>query len=110
MGTRVIFVSADGHTRTEVEAAAGQTLLDVAHAHDIDIEGACEGNMACSTCHLIVDPDHFHRLPTPSDDEEDMLDLAWGLTETSRLGCQVVVTDALDGRVVRLPAETRDMR
>ena len=114
MGTaampRVIFVSADGRTRTEVEAAAGLTLLDVAHAHDIDIEGACEGNMACSTCHLIVDPDHFHRLPTPSDDEEDMLDLAWGLTETSRLGCQVVVTEALDGLVVRLPAETRDMR
>ena len=104
----VTFVQRDGSAR-EVEAKAGDTLLDVAHAHGIDIEGACEGAMACSTCHVIVDDAWFDRLPEPSDDEEDMLDLAFGLKPTSRLGCQVEVTDALDGLKVTLPGETRNM-
>ena len=65
--------------------------------------------MACSTCHVIVEPDWHGKLPPPEEDEEDMLDLAVGLTRTSRLGCQVAVTDALDGLTVRLPRETRNM-
>jgi len=93
----------------EVSTPAGKTILEIAHANNIDIEGACEGAMACSTCHVIVDPEWYGRLSPPSIDEEDMLDLAFGLTRTSRLGCQITVTDDLDGLVVRLPAATRNI-
>jgi len=105
---RVTFITADGALRV-IDARVGQTLLDIAWANDIDIEGACGGSLACSTCHVIVDPAFYGRLPPPSEEEEDLLDLAWGLTPTSRLGCQVVLTEALDGLVVSLPAETRNM-
>jgi 2Fe-2S ferredoxin len=105
---RVTFFTADG-ARRAIDARSGQTLLDIAWDNDIDIEGACGGSMACSTCHLIVEAAFYDRLPPPSEEEEDLLDLAWGLTPTSRLGCQIVLTDALDGLVVRLPAETRNM-
>jgi len=98
---RIIFEQANGDVK-EVEAENGLTLLDLARAHDIDIEGACEGSLACSTCHVIVDPEYFDLLEPPSDDEEDMLDLAFGLQETSRLGCQITVTDALDGLRVKV--------
>jgi ferredoxin, 2Fe-2S len=104
---KVTFVERDGTPR-EVEAKAGQSILDIAHQYGIDIEGACEGAMACSTCHVIVEPGWYDRLPEPSEDEEDMLDFASNLAETSRLGCQIEVTDALDGLVVRLPREVRN--
>jgi len=104
----VIFIGRDGN-RMEVDAPAGFSLLDIAHRNDIDIEGACEGQMACSTCHLVVEPEWFVRLEPPSEEEEDMLDLAFGLTRTSRLGCQIVMTDALDGLTVRLPESTRNL-
>ena len=84
-------------------------MLEIAHKHDIDIEGACEGSLACSTCHVVVDPAWIGKLSKATEDEEDMLDLAFGLTETSRLGCQIVMSDALDGLVVKLPAGTRNM-
>jgi 2Fe-2S ferredoxin len=83
-------------------------VLEVAHKHGVDIEGACEGSLACSTCHVIVDPDWSARLKKASEDEEDMLDLAFGLEKTSRLGCQIVITPELDGLKVRLPAGTRN--
>lgn len=105
---KIVFIEA-GDVRKEVEAHVGATLLEVAHQHNIDIEGACEGVMACSTCHLIVEPEWSGKLPPPEEDEEDMLDLAFGLTRTSRLGCQITVTEALDGLTVRLPDETRNM-
>ena len=105
---RVVFVDKDG-TRREVAAPAGLSLLEVAHANDIDIEGACEGSLACSTCHVIVDPDWYARLQAASEDEEDMLDLAFGLTKTSRLGCQIIVTEQLDGLTVRLPDAVANM-
>ena len=105
---RITFIEPNGNHR-EVEAEIGDTLLTVAHKNDIDIEGACEGVLACSTCHLIVDPDWYGKLLPSDDDEEDMLDLAFGLTQTSRLGCQIEVTDELDGLVVSLPVETRNM-
>ncbi|MDE0540109.1 MAG: 2Fe-2S iron-sulfur cluster-binding protein [Rhodospirillales bacterium] len=105
---RITFIEPNGNHR-EVEAEIGDTLLTVAHKNDIDIEGACEGVLACSTCHLIVDPDWYGKLMPADDDEDDMLDLAFGLTQTSRLGCQIEVTDELDGLVVSLPAETRNM-
>ncbi|MBF0135563.1 MAG: 2Fe-2S iron-sulfur cluster-binding protein [Magnetococcus sp. DMHC-1] len=89
-----------------VEVPAGTSLLEAAHEHDIPLEGACEGSLACSTCHVIVDPAWFDRLDAASEDEEDVLDEAFGLTPTSRLACQVVVTDALDGLQVTVPAYT----
>jgi 2Fe-2S ferredoxin len=99
---RMTFIARDG-TPQPVEAPEGWTLLQISRANDIDIEGACEGNMACATCHVVVQDPWYDRLAPPSDDEEDMLDLAYGLTATSRLGCQIALTDALDGLVVRLP-------
>ena len=107
--TRVRFVSADGRRAVETDAMPGTRLLELAQAYDQPLEGACEGAMACSTCHVIVDPEWYKRLPPPSEDEEDMLDLAFGLTRTSRLGCQVTVTEELDGLRVRLPSEVRNM-
>lgn len=98
-----------GGVRREVDAPVGFSVLDIAHRHGIDIEGACEGQMACSTCHVVVDEAWFGRLPAPSEEEEDMLDLAFGLTRTSRLGCQIVITETLDGLVVRLPESTRNL-
>jgi ferredoxin, 2Fe-2S len=106
---RMTFISADGKERREVDAPSGLSVLEIAHKHGLDIEGACEGSMACSTCHVIVDPAWYGRLKTPSEEEEDMLDLAFGLTKTSRLGCQIVMSEALDGLTVRLPASTRNM-
>ena len=87
----------------------GDTLLQIAWDNHIDIEGACGGVMACSTCHVIVDPAWFEKLPDPGEEEDQMLDLAWGLQPTSRLGCQIVLSDALDGLVVSLPQETRNL-
>ena len=104
---KMTFVERDGQSRT-VDAPLGLSVLEVAHKHGVDIEGACEGSLACSTCHVIVDPAWFPRLAKPTEDEEDMLDLAFGLEQTSRLGCQIIVTDALDGLVVKLPAATRN--
>jgi 2Fe-2S ferredoxin len=103
----MIFVERDG-TRREVDAPLGRSVLEIARRHDIDIEGACDGSLACSTCHVVVDPDWYDLLKEASEDEEDMLDLAFNLTRTSRLGCQIVITEELDGLTVELPAATRD--
>jgi ferredoxin, 2Fe-2S len=104
---KMTFIEADG-TRREVEAPLGLSVLEVAHKHSVDIEGACEGSLACSTCHVIVEPEWYELLPDASEDEEDMLDLAFGLSKTSRLGCQLIMTEELDGLTVRLPAGTRN--
>ena len=104
----MIFIERSG-TRREVEAPLGLSVLDIAHQNDIDIEGACEGSLACSTCHVIIDADWYELLKEASEDEEDMLDLAFGLTATSRLGCQIIMTEELDGLTVRLPTSTRNM-
>ena len=105
---KVTFIERDGRRR-EVEAPLGLSLLEIAHNNGIDIEGACEGSLACSTCHVIVDPEWYDLLKEASEDEEDMLDLAFGLTATSRLGCQIIITEELDGLVVRLPTTTRNL-
>ena len=83
--------------------------MEIAHKNKIDLEGACAGALACSTCHVIVEDDFFDQLDEASEDEEDMLDLAFGLTHTSRLGCQIIMTEELDGLKVKLPAATRNM-
>ncbi|HYE51620.1 MAG TPA: ferredoxin family 2Fe-2S iron-sulfur cluster binding protein [Azospirillaceae bacterium] len=104
---KMIFVETDG-TRREVDAPLGLSILEVARRHNIDLEGACEGSLACSTCHVVVAPEWYELLADASEDEEDMLDLAFGLTKTSRLGCQIRITEELDGLVVQLPAGTRN--
>ena len=104
---KMIFIERDGTPR-EVDAPLGLSVLEVAHKHGVDIEGACEGSLACSTSHVIVDPAWAAKLAKPSEDEEDMLDLAFGLEKTSRLGCQLVITSALDGLIVKLPASSRN--
>src|SRR5262250_596839 len=105
---RMTFIKTDG-TRVEVDAPIGLSVLEIAHRNNIDLEGACEGSLACSTCHVIVDPEDYERLTDATEDEEDMLDLAFGLTHTSRLGCQIVMTEELDVLTVTLPAATRNM-
>ncbi|OYV36400.1 MAG: 2Fe-2S ferredoxin [Acidocella sp. 20-61-6] len=104
---KITFIERNGQPR-EVEAPVGLSVLEVAHKHGVDIEGACEGSLACSTCHVIVDPAWADKLARASEDEEDMLDLAFGLEKTSRLGCQIVISEALDGLVVRLPSAVRN--
>jgi 2Fe-2S ferredoxin len=104
---KMTFVQKDG-TRKEVDAADGLTVLDAARKNNIELEGACEGSLACSTCHVIVDPQWVDVIPPATDDEEDMLDLAFGLTKTSRLGCQICMKPELDGLVVSLPQKTRN--
>ncbi|MCA3273790.1 MAG: ferredoxin family 2Fe-2S iron-sulfur cluster binding protein [Acetobacteraceae bacterium] len=104
---KMVFIERDG-TQKEVEAPLGLSVLEIAHRNSVDIEGACEGSLACSTCHVIVDGAWFGKLAKPTEDEEDMLDLAFDLQETSRLGCQLIMTDALDGLVVKLPAGSRN--
>ena len=104
----LIFILQDG-TRRSVEAKPGLTLLDIAQANDIDLEGACEGSLACSTCHLVIAPEWAGQLPPASEDEQDMLDLASGLTRTSRLGCQIVMQRSYDGMTVSLPSQVRNM-
>jgi 2Fe-2S ferredoxin len=105
---KLIFIERNG-TQREVDAPLGASVLEVARRYDIDIEGACEGSLACSTCHVVVDPEWYELLNDASEDEEDMLDLAFNLTKTSRLGCQIVITEELDGLTVRLPAATRNL-
>jgi 2Fe-2S ferredoxin len=104
---KMVFIQRDG-TRKEVDAPLGLSVLEIAHRHGVDIEGACEGSLACSTCHVVVDAAWFPKLTAPTEDEEDMLDLAFDLQETSRLGCQLIMTDALDGLTVKLPAGSRN--
>jgi 2Fe-2S ferredoxin len=105
---KMTFIKTDG-SRMEVDAPVGLSVLEIAHRNDIDLEGACEGSLACSTCHVVIDPEWYDALVEASEDEEDMLDLAFGLTRTSRLGCQIIMTEELDGLTVSLPAGTRNL-
>jgi ferredoxin len=106
---KVIFISADGKNRTEAAAAPGDLLLDIAHANGQPLEGTCEGAMACSTCHVIVEADWYKKLSRASDDEEDMLDFAAGVTRTSRLACQILLREADDGLTVRMPGDVKNL-
>jgi 2Fe-2S ferredoxin len=99
---RITFITAAGQRR-EIEAPSGLSVMEIARLHDLGIKGACEGSIACATCHVIVDAAYAGRLHEATAEEEDMLDLAIGVQPTSRLGCQIVLTDDLDGLTVRLP-------
>ena len=105
---KITFIDAQGK-RTEIDAPVGLSILEIAHKHGLDLEGACEGSLACSTCHIVVDDKWFDKLDDASEEEEDMLDLAFGLTHTSRLGCQIKMTEDLDGLEVTIPSGTRNM-
>ena len=104
---KVIFV--ENGEKKEIEAENGLSLLEIAHNNNIDLEGACEGSLACSTCHVIVSDKSFSQLAEASEEEEDMLDLAFGVTHTSRLGCQIIMSDELDGIELIVPSETRNI-
>ncbi|WP_432200882.1 2Fe-2S iron-sulfur cluster-binding protein [Erythrobacter sp. W53] len=106
---KIRFTTAQGKT-VEAEAESGADLLTVAQGAGMPLEGTCEGQMACSTCHVVVDADWFAKLPEASEEEEDMLDLAAGVQRTSRLACQIMLDDTLDGLTVAIPAESHDMR
>lgn len=104
----VTFVDKDGE-ETNIKVPVGMSMLEAAHENDIELEGACEGSLACSTCHVIVmDVDQYNKLTDPTDEENDMLDLAFGLSETSRLGCQIIAKPELDGIRLAIPAATRN--
>jgi len=105
---KMTFIDADGN-RKEVDAPVGLSVLEIAHKNGLDLEGACEGSLACSTCHVVVEDKWFAKLDEATEEEEDMLDLAFGLTHTSRLGCQIKMSDELDGLEVTLPSGTRNM-
>ncbi len=107
---RVHFIDAAGEKRTEATADPGQSLLEVAQNCGMPLEGTCEGQMACSTCHVIIDADWFERLKRASEDEEDMLDLAAHVTRYSRLSCQILLDDSHDGLTVRIPPESHNMQ
>ena len=107
---RVRFVSADGQRVSEVDGAPGDRLLDLAQRDGQPLEGTCEGQMACSTCHVIVDAADFAKLPPAAEMEEDMLDLAAGATRTSRLSCQIFLDEGWDSLTLRIPAESRNMQ
>jgi ferredoxin len=104
---KVIFI--ENGEKKEIEAENGLSILEIAHKNNISLEGACEGSLACSTCHVILSDDYFNKLEEASEDEEDMLDLAFGVTGTSRLGCQIIMSDALDGIELQVPSETRNI-
>lgn len=99
---KVTFVSDDGRDTT-VEAAAGRSFMEIAREAGLPVEGTCGGQMACCTCHMILDKADYQRLGAPSEEEAGMLDLADGLTGTSRLGCQITLSEATHGMTVRLP-------
>ncbi|XP_031403713.1 uncharacterized protein LOC116213047 [Punica granatum] len=104
----VTFVDKDGEEK-HIKVPIGMSMLEAAHENDIELEGACEGSLACSTCHVIVmNMQYYNKLEDPTDEENDMLDLAFGLTDTSRLGCQVIATPELDGIRLAIPAATRN--
>ena len=105
---KLIFIESNGKEKV-VEAEIGLSILEIAHKNHIDLEGACEGSLACSTCHIILEEKDFDKLDEPTEEEEDMLDLAHGLTHTSRLGCQIIMTEELDGLKVKVPSGTRNI-
>lgn len=106
---KITFTNAQKSKRWSVDAIVGDSLLDLAQDLDLDVEGACEGSMACSTCHMIIDGDYYTKTNTPSDEEEDLLDITFGVTENSRLGCQVIISKEMDGMQVILPEATKNM-
>lgn len=110
MAAKVCFIHSDGESETVVDARPGDNLLRLGQAAGLPLEGTCEGQMACSTCHVIVASDWYEKLAPPSEEEEDMIDLAAGARRTSRLSCQIDMDEDLDGLTVTIPSESRNMQ
>jgi ferredoxin len=108
--TEIRFIAINGTDKTVINAAHGDNLLTLAQNNGQPLEGTCEGQMACSTCHIIVADEDFAKLPPASEPEEDMLDFAAGVTRTSRLACQITVDGTWDSLTVRIPAVVRNMQ
>jgi ferredoxin len=108
--TKIRFVSADGNSVSEVKGKAGERLLDIAQTDGQPLEGTCEGQMACSTCHVHVDPEDFPKLPPAQEMEDDMLDLAADVSRYSRLACQIWLSEELDSLTVRIPGSVHNMQ
>ena len=106
---RITFISRTGE-QIQAEANPGDNLLEVGQAAGLPLEGTCEGQMACSTCHVIVAREWFGKVCATSEEEEDMLDLAADVQPTSRLSCQIELEEGLDGLIVRIPSHSHDMR
>lgn len=106
---KAIFINKETGHEEVVDAPIGLSILEIAHKNNIDLEGACEGSLACSTCHVIIDAEYYKLLNPPSEEEEDMLDLAFGLEKTSRLGCQIIMSEELNGISIILPRITRNI-
>lgn len=106
---KIIFIDKDGKEQVVEHAPIGLSILEIAHQNNIDLEGACGGSLACATCHIILEQEVYDTLTPPEEAEEDMLDLAFGLEPTSRLGCQIIMTEALDGIKIRLPSASRNL-
>ena len=98
----ITFVKRDG-SETTLDVDNGRTVMEIGRDNGIGIEGTCGGSLSCATCHIVVDDAWVATTGKPSVDEEDMLDLAFGLEDNSRLGCQITMSDELDGLKVRLP-------
>lgn len=105
----IIFFIEKENIEKKVLAQVGLSILDLARQYDIDLEGACEGSLACSTCHVVLEKDFYDSLEPPKEEEDDMLDLAFNLTTTSRLGCQLTITSKWDNARITIPAETRNI-
>ncbi len=105
---KIYIINPNGVSK-EVDAPSGKSILEIAQANNFDVEGACEGSLACSTCHIIVDPKWYEKLQPAEEEELDMLDLAYGLTQTSRLSCQVIMNEELEGLVINLPSDTYNL-
>jgi ferredoxin-2, mitochondrial len=103
------FIYLGDKKEVDVEAQEGQHILEIAHKYDVELEGACDASLACSTCHVILEKDIYEALPAASEEEEDLLDLAYGLTETSRLGCQTIINKQFEGTKVYIPSATRNL-
>ena len=103
------FIYQGDKKEVDVEAHEGQHILEIAHKYDVELEGACDASLACSTCHVILEKEIFQLLPPASEEEEDLLDLAYGLTETSRLGCQTIINKNFEGTKVYIPSATRNL-
>ena len=100
----IIFTKPDG-TEKNITVETGVTVMEAGRDAGLGIEGTCGGSLSCATCHVILDVDWFVKVGAPDDDEADMLDLAFGLAQTSRLGCQIEMSDALNGLRVTIPEE-----
>lgn len=103
------FVYLGDKKEVDVEATEGEHILEIAHKYDVELEGACDASLACSTCHVILENEIFDKIPNAKEEEEDLLDLAYGLKETSRLGCQVHVTKDFENKKVYIPSATRNL-